>query len=55
VAFARKEARYSLVPNELKPLWVIQLKPEEPGQHIDFLNTRDLTPEVRQRFLEMLF
>ena len=24
------DVRYSLVPNELKPLWVIQLKPEEP-------------------------
>ena len=48
------DVRYSLVPNELKPLWVIQLKPEEPGQHVDYLNTRDLTPESRQRFLEML-
>ena len=48
------DVRYSLLPNELKPLWVIQLKPEEPAQHVDYLNTRDLTPESRQRFLEML-
>jgi len=49
------DVRYSLLPNELKPLWVIQLKPEEPWQHVDYLNTRDLTPKTRQRFLEMLF
>ena len=48
------DVRYSLLPNELKPLWVIQLKPEEPSQHVDYLNTRDLTPESRQRFLDML-
>jgi len=48
------DVRYSLLPNELKPLWVIQLKPEQPAQHVDYLNTRDLTPESRQRFLEML-
>jgi inner membrane protein len=48
------DVRYSLVPNELKPLWVIQLKPEEPWQHVDYMNTRDLTPKSRQRFLEML-
>jgi inner membrane protein len=49
------DVRYSLLPNELAPLWVIQLKPEEPWQHVDYLNTRDLTPKTRQRFLEMLF
>ncbi|MGB5716955.1 MAG: metal-dependent hydrolase [Gammaproteobacteria bacterium] len=48
------DIRYSLLPNELAPLWVIQLKPEEPWEHVDYLNTRDLTPESRQRFLEML-
>jgi inner membrane protein len=48
------DVRYSLLPNELAPLWVIQLKPEEPREHVDYLNTRDLTPKSRQRFLEML-
>ena len=48
------DVRYSLLPNELAPLWVIQLKPEEPWKHVDYLNTRDLTPKSRQRFLEML-
>ena len=48
------DVRYSLLPNELAPLWVIQLKPEEPWEHVDYLNTRDLTPKIRQRFLEML-
>jgi inner membrane protein len=49
------DVRYSLLPNELAPLWVIQLKPEEPLRHVDYLNTRDLTSRSRQRFLEMLF
>ena len=48
------DVRYSLVPNELAPLWGIQLKPEAPSQHVDYLNTRDLTPESRQRFLDLL-
>ena len=63
VAFARNpdnspmimDVRYSLVPNELSPLWVIRLKVEEPWQHVDYLNIRDLTARSRQRFLEMLF
>ena len=49
------DVRYSLLPNELSPLWVIRLKPEEPWQHVDYLNTRDLTPKSRLQFLEMLF
>ncbi len=48
------DVRYSFVPNELAPLWVIQLKPDEPREHVDYLNTRDLTPGSRRRFLEML-
>jgi len=46
---------YSLVPSQLSPLWLIRLKPEEPWQHSDYLNTRDQTSRSRQRFLEMLF
>ena len=49
------DVRYSLVPNELSPFLVIRLKPEEPWQHIDYLNTRDVTSRSRQWFLEMLF
>jgi len=49
------DVRYSLLPNELAPLWVIQLKPEKPLQHVDYLTTRDLTSSKRLRFLEMLF
>ena len=49
------DVRYSLVPNEFSPLWVIRLKPEEPWQHTGYLNNRDVTSRSRQRFLEMLF
>jgi inner membrane protein len=49
------DVRYSFIPNELSPLWVIRLKLEEPRQHVDYLTTRDLTSRKRLRFLEMLF
>ena len=49
------DVRYSFLPNELSPLWVIRLKPQEPGQHVDYLNTRNLTSRQRMRFLQMLF
>ncbi len=49
------DVRYSFIPNELAPLWVIRLKPDEPRQHVDYLTTRDLTSRKRLRFLEMLF
>ena len=49
------DVRYSFLPNELSPLWVIRLKPEAPRQHVDYLVTRDLTPKQRLQFLEMLF
>ena len=49
------DVRYSILPNELSPLWVIRLNLEEPWQHVDYLNTRDLTSRKRLRFLEMLF
>ena len=49
------DVRYSFLPNELSPLWVIRLKPQAPRQHVDYLVTRDLTPKQRLQFLEMLF
>ena len=49
------DVRYSMLPNELSPLWVIRLNPKEHWKHVAYLNTRDLTPGKRLQFLEMLF
>jgi len=49
------DVRYSILPNELSPLWVIRLKPGEHREHAAYLNTRDLTSRKRLEFLEMLF
>lgn len=49
------DVRYSFIPNEFLPLWVIRLKPETPDEHVDYLNTRNLTPEKRKQFMQMMF
>lgn len=49
------DVRYSFLPNDLKPLWVIRLRPEASDQHVEYLTTRNLTSETRQQFVEMLF
>ncbi len=49
------DVRYSLLPNELSPLWGIRLNPKEYWKHATYLNTRDLSSRKRMQFLEMLF
>ena len=48
------DLRFSLLPNSLEPLWVIRLDPDRPHQHLPYLTTRNVTPEKRHRFVEML-
>lgn len=49
------DMRYSMLPNEVRPLWGIRLKPDFPEQHIDYVTTRDTGNGMRERFLAMLF
>lgn len=50
------DVRYSLVPNEIHPLWSIGLNPEaEIWEHASYDNHRDMSKEARQRFFDMLF
>jgi inner membrane protein len=36
------DIRYSMIPNELAPLWSIQLRPEAgPNEHVAYLVHRD--------------
>jgi len=42
------DIRYSLVPNEIAPLWSIELRPDAgPLEHVAFITHRDLTDERR--------
>ncbi|HET8864766.1 MAG TPA: metal-dependent hydrolase [Gracilimonas sp.] len=49
------DARYSMLPTTLSPLWGIEIDTTRPDQHIDFGTYRDASPEVRQDFMDMLF
>ncbi len=48
------DARYSMVPNDLIPLWGIEADTSQPDRHVPFLYFRDSSKEVREAFLDML-
>jgi len=48
------DARYALLPTSMVPLWGIVIDPSLPQTHARFETFRNVTPEVRARFLEML-
>jgi inner membrane protein len=49
------DIRYSLLPDEVEPLWGIRLNPDNPDDHALFLSTRHQTDSTRKRFMNMLF
>ena len=48
------DARYSMLPTSLEPLWGIILDPAAPETHARFETQRRLTPEIRRQFIGML-
>ena len=49
------DVRYSIVPNEISPLWTIRLNPQaRKGEHAEFLVSRDADDHHRERFTRML-
>ena len=49
------DIRYSMVPNEIEPLWGILLERGAPAeQHVEFFMARRATPEHRQALQRML-
>ena len=49
------DVRYSMVPNEIRGLWSIQLAPGAAADaHVDFLSFRNLPAHRRQKFFNML-
>ncbi|TVQ71322.1 MAG: metal-dependent hydrolase [Balneolaceae bacterium] len=48
------DARYSMIPNGLTPLWGIRADTTRPDRHVPFLNFRDAGSEVREEFVRQL-
>ncbi|MCG3170090.1 MAG: hypothetical protein CALGDGBN_01627 [Pseudomonadales bacterium] len=49
------DIRYSIVPDEIRPLWSIRLDPlAAPAQHVHYLERRDTDPARLRRFRDML-
>jgi len=49
------DARYSMLPTLLIPLWGIKADTDKPDHHTEFLYFRDASPEVREKFTKMIF
>lgn len=48
------DLRYSLLPDSLDPLWVIELKPDAPDGHVAYVVRRDFGETELRRFRQML-
>jgi inner membrane protein len=48
------DARYSMLPTTLSPLWGISADTSRPNKHVSFDTYRDADPEVRKAFIDML-
>ncbi len=49
------DVRYSMLPNEIRPLWGILMDPEQPNKHVTYVHNNERDSGMRQRFLDMLF
>ena len=50
------DVRYSIVPNQINPLWSIGLDEKAAAHtHVSYENHRDTSKETRQKFFELLF
>ena len=54
------DVRYSLLPNSIRPLWGIQIKPSAIEDnnleaHVDFVTNRARDAKTREAFIDMLF
>lgn len=47
------DARYSMLATSLKPLWGLEIDPEQPQKPLQFLTFRDSSSHVREEFWKM--
>jgi inner membrane protein len=48
------DVRYAMLPNDLQPLWAIEIDPARPDAHTPFLTFRSFSPDQRRAFMAML-
>ena len=48
------DLRYSAIPNGIQPLWGIQIDTENPGQHVDLINTVGINKRKKSIFINMI-
>lgn len=48
------DARYSMLPTSVSPLWGITIDTTKTNQHVPFDTYRDASPEIRSKFLDMV-
>ena len=48
------DMRYSMLPNEIDPMWGITLDLENPLEHVQWWTDRSLTSDERSRFFDLL-
>jgi inner membrane protein len=46
--------RYAMVPNDIAPLWGIDVLGTPPGEHLAWLQFRDLDGSDREAFMDMI-
>ena len=50
------DIRYSMIPNEINPLWSIELRPDATlEEHVKYLSHRDTSKEKRALFMTLLW
>lgn len=49
------DMRYSLIPNQINPLWGIEVNPEQPSTHVQRKTFHSMSLKSRADFFKMLF
>lgn len=53
--FVIGDVRYGLLPNDISPMWGIEIDAAKPEQHVRFETFRSISKEAREEFLGMIF
>lgn len=52
--FLVSDIRYSKIPNSIEPLWAIRIDPTISDAHVEYINFRDVTDDMKQQFWMMI-
>lgn len=48
------DLRYSMLPDSAVPMWGLEVNPQQPDQAPEFIVKREMSPALREKFLQML-